>query len=60
MILSNYSFTYISESQATPISSTTPLFATVSGMIFLHERITAKNVAGSVMVVVGIFLFFIV
>ena len=42
------------------MSSTTPIFATVSGMIFLHERVTAKNVAGSVMVVVGIFLLFIV
>jgi len=42
------------------MSSTTPIFATVSGMIFLHKLVTARNVAGSVMVVVGIFLLFIV
>jgi DME family drug/metabolite transporter len=57
--LLTYSFLYTSESQAVPISSTTPLFATVSGMIFLHERVTAKNVAGSILVVFGIFLIFI-
>jgi drug/metabolite transporter (DMT)-like permease len=58
--LLTYSFFYTSESQAVPISSTTPLFATVSGIIFLHERVTAKNVAGSIMVVVGVLLIFIV
>lgn len=53
-----YSFLYTSESQAVPISSTTPLFATVSGIVFLHERVTARNVAGSILVVFGIFLIF--
>jgi drug/metabolite transporter (DMT)-like permease len=56
--LLTYSFLYTSESQAVPISSTTPLFATVSGIIFLHERVTTKNVAGSILVVFGIFLIF--
>jgi drug/metabolite transporter (DMT)-like permease len=58
--LLTYSFLYTSESQAVPISSTTPLFATASGIIFLHERIIAKNVAGSIMVVVGVLLIFVV
>jgi len=55
-----FSFIHTQESQAVPISSTTPLFATISGIILLHERVTAKNIAGSIMVVVGVFLIFIV
>jgi DME family drug/metabolite transporter len=54
------SFIHIPQSRAVPISSTTPLFATVSGMVFLHERVTAKNVAGSIIIIVGIFLIFII
>lgn len=46
------------ESQAVPISSTTPLFSTFSGIVFLRERVTAKTVAGSMIIVVGIFLLF--
>jgi len=52
------SFLYIPESQAVPISSTSPLFAVIAGIIFLHEPVTAKIVAGSLIVVVGIFLIF--
>jgi len=52
------SFIYIPESEAVPISSTTPLLATVSGIVFLHERVTAKDVVGSIMIVFGIFLIF--
>lgn len=55
-----YSFTNTSESRAVPISSTTPLFSTLSAIIFLHERVTAKNVLGSILIVVGVFLIFIV
>ena len=55
-----FSFVHTLESQAVPISSTTPLFSTISGIIFLHERVTAKIVAGSILVVVGIFVIFIV
>lgn len=55
-----FSFLHTPESQAVPISSTTPLFATVSGMFFLHEQVTAKNIVGSIMVVAGIFLIFMV
>jgi len=52
------SFLYIPESQAVPISSTSPLFAVIAGIIFLHEPVTAKIVAGSLIVIVGIFLIF--
>jgi len=55
-----FSFINISESRAVPISSTTPLFSTLTGIVFLHERVTAKNAVGSIMVVVGIFLIFII
>jgi DME family drug/metabolite transporter len=55
-----YSFLLMPEAQAVPISSTSPLFATVSGIVFLHERLTSKNIAGSIIIVAGIFLIFIV
>lgn len=55
-----FSFIHTPESQAVPISSTTPLFATVSGIIFLHEQVTAKDVVGSMIIVIGIFLIFTV
>lgn len=54
-----YSFINTSAARAVPISSTTPLFSTLSAIIFLHEHVTVKNAAGSVMVVVGIFLIFL-
>jgi DME family drug/metabolite transporter len=55
-----YSFLYIPGSQAVPISSTTPLFSTLVGITLLHERITARNVAGSVIIVLAIFVIFII
>ena len=55
-----YSFISTSESQAVPISSTTPLFSTLSGIIFLHEKVTTRNAVGSIIIVIGIFLIFIV
>jgi len=54
-----FSFLHIPQSQSVPISSTTPLFATMSGIVFLHEKVTAKNVVGSVVIVLGIFMIFI-
>ncbi|MBS7616551.1 DMT family transporter [Candidatus Bathyarchaeota archaeon] len=54
------SFLYIPEAQAVPISSTTPLFSTLMGIAFLREKVTTKIAVGSVMVVLGIFLIFIV
>jgi transporter family protein len=55
-----FSFLLIPESQAVPISSTTPLFSTVAGVVMLREKVTAKTVLGSVLVVVGIFIVFAV
>ncbi len=55
-----YSFLLIPETQAVPISSISPLFATVAGIVLLHEPVTAKNVTGSIMIVLGIFLLFMV
>lgn len=55
-----YSFINTLESRAVPISSTTPLFSTLSAIIFLHERVTPKNALGSILIVVGVFLIFIV
>jgi DME family drug/metabolite transporter len=54
-----YSFVGIPESQAVPISSTTPLFSTLTAIALLHEKVTARNVLGSVFVVAGIFMIFL-
>jgi DME family drug/metabolite transporter len=54
-----YSFIGTPESRAVPISSTTPLFSTLVGILLLHEKVTARNVLGSVFVVAGIFLIFL-
>jgi len=53
------SFIYIPESKAVPISSTTPLFSTLSGVVFLREKVTARIIIGSILVVAGIFLIFV-
>lgn len=55
-----FSFMHTLEARAVPISSTTPLFSTLSGIIFLHEKVTTKNALGSTLIVVGIFLIFII
>ncbi|MEM2588255.1 MAG: DMT family transporter [Candidatus Bathyarchaeia archaeon] len=57
--LLTFSFTLIPESQAVPISSTTPLFSTLTGAVFLHEKVTAKVATGSIIVVVGLFMVFV-
>lgn len=54
-----YSFLQIPEARAVPISSTSPLFANIVGVVLLHEKITARNVFGSIIIVLGIFLIFI-
>jgi drug/metabolite transporter (DMT)-like permease len=56
----NYSFLLISEAQAVPISSTSPLFAALVGFVLFHEKVTAKTIFGAVAIVVGIVLIFIV
>jgi len=54
------SFLYIPQSQAVPISSTSPLFAAVAGVVLLRERATRSGVAATIIIVGGIFLLFIV
>jgi len=48
------------ESRAVPISSTTPLFSTLLAIVLLRERVTFRNALGSVIIVGGIFLIFVV
>jgi len=58
--LLNYSFIDTPQSRAVPISSATPLFSTLAGVLLLHEKVSAKIVLGSVAVVAGIFMIFLV
>jgi drug/metabolite transporter (DMT)-like permease len=54
--LLSFSFLYIPEARAVPISSTTPLFAVFAGVIFFRERISIRNVVGAAIIVIGIFI----
>jgi transporter family protein len=54
-----FSFIHTPEARAVPISSTTPLFSTLSATLILHEHVTPKNAVGAIMVVAGIFLIFL-
>ena len=58
--LLNYSFLGTPQSQAVPISSATPLFSTIAGVLLLHEKVNAKIAMGSIMVVAGIFIIFLI
>jgi DME family drug/metabolite transporter len=53
-----FSFLELPQSRAVPISSTTPLFSTLLGVLLLRERFTAKNAVGSIIIVLGVFLIF--
>lgn len=55
-----YSFIDTLQSRAVPISSTTPLFSTLAGVLFLHEKVNVKSVMGSIIIVAGIFIIFLV
>jgi drug/metabolite transporter (DMT)-like permease len=55
----SYSLTLSSQARAVPISSTTPLFSTLAGIMLLREKVTARNVLGSILIVTGIFLVFL-
>ena len=55
----NYSFISIVESQAVPISSTTPLFSAFAGFALFKEKMTANNVLGAAIIVGGIILIFL-
>ena len=58
-LLMNYSFLNISLARATPISSTSPLFAAIAGFMLFHEKMTTKAVLGAIAIVAGICLIFI-
>jgi len=55
-----FSFLQTSAAIAIPVSSTTPLFSTLSGVLLMHERVTARNALGSIVIVAGVFLLFVV
>ena len=57
--LLSYSLAVIEESRAVPISSVTPLFSTLAAALLFHEKISMENGLGSVMIVVGIFIIFL-
>jgi drug/metabolite transporter (DMT)-like permease len=57
--LLTYSFIDTLQSRAVPISSVTPLFSTLAGVLLLHEKVNIKNSAGSIMIVLGIFIIFL-
>ena len=58
--LLTYSFIYTLEAQAVPISSTTHLFSTFIGATLLREKLTTKGALGSIIIVFGVFLIFLV
>lgn len=58
--LLSYSFTLTSQAISVPISSTTPLFSTLAAVLLLREKATVRNSLGSIMIVLGIFLLFLV
>jgi DME family drug/metabolite transporter len=59
-LLMNYSFLNISLTEATPISSTSPLFAAIAGFMLFHEKMTPQTLLGAIAIVAGIALIFIV
>jgi len=54
------SLTYIQASRAVPISSVSPLFATLIGALFLKEKVTVRIFVGSVLIVLGTSALFVV
>jgi len=58
--LLSISFIDTLQSRAVPISSATPLFSTLAGILLLHEKVNVKNVMGSIMIVAGVFTIFLV
>jgi drug/metabolite transporter (DMT)-like permease len=58
-LLMNYSFLNIVESQAVPISSTTPLFAALAGFALFHEKMTWNKAVGAAIIVLGTILIFL-
>jgi drug/metabolite transporter, DME family len=59
-VLMNYSFLIIPQTQAVPISSTSPLFAALAGLLFFQENLTTRVVVGVLAIVAGSVLVFLV
>jgi len=59
-VLLAVSLLYIPASHAVPISSVSPLFATLFGAFLLKERVTTRIFVGSVFIVLGTSVLFIV
>lgn len=59
-VLLAVSLLYIPASYSVPISSVSPLFATLFGAFLLKERVTTRIFVGSVFIVLGTFVLFIV
>jgi transporter family protein len=55
----SYSLTVTEESRTVPISSVTPLFSTLIAVLMFHEKVVMKNALGSVMIVIGLFIIFL-
>ena len=58
-VLLAISLSYTEASRAVPISSVSPLFATLIGAFFLKEKVTVRIFAGAVLIVLGISVMFI-
>lgn len=59
-VLLAVSLSYIEASRAVPISSVSPLFATLMGAFFLKERVTLRIFFGSALIVLGTSALFVV
>ena len=58
-VLLAISLSYTEASRAVPISSVSPLFATLIGAFFLREKVTVRIFIGSILIVLGTSLMFI-
>ena len=59
-VLLAVSFSLIEASRSVPISSVSPLFATLIGAFFLKEKVTLRIFVGSVLIVLGTSALFVV
>lgn len=58
-VLMNYSFLNAPETSAVPISSVSPLFATLAGVLFFNEKTSKGTVLGALAIVAGLCLIFL-
>jgi len=58
-VLLAVSLSQIEASRAVPISSVSPLFATLIGAFFLKEKVTVKIFAGAILIVLGTSVVFV-